>query len=272
MAFKRDGDDLSQLNVLRKRRVADLLASYIPEDEAILLKSGRYACSVCSYRPVFDTVDMLAVHRAGKKHIASLQQFYGRKRELQMAVQKHRHRSHIQEEESGSESRPEQEPLPPLLRKTRQIAHHALLTAAPYNSCCKRKRSGDDHPRQVPSPSPAEGGQPPVGALSVASGRPGTCADAWGGGQQPREASAGSHSWTGADADAGRRGRRKSDRYHPPSPSPVAEVDPARQKLLEYQLHLRSSGWIPDSDGKWVRDAAVEFDSDEEEPPALPPP
>ncbi|XP_059835972.1 sodium channel modifier 1 [Hypanus sabinus] len=265
MAFKRDGDDLSQLNALRKRRVADLLASYIPEDEAILLKSGRYACSVCSYRPVFDTADMLAVHRAGKKHIASLQRFYGQKRELQMEVQKHRHRQHVREEESGSEARPEQESLPPLLRKTRQIAHHALLTAAPYNSCCKRKRSGDDHPRQMPSPSPAEGAQQPV----AASERPGTCADTWGDGQQPQGASAGSHS-TGADA--GRRGRRKSGRCQPPSPSPVAEVDPARQKLLEYQLHLRSSGWIQDSDGKWVRDTAVEFDSDEEEPPALPPP
>ncbi|GCC40262.1 hypothetical protein chiPu_0024383, partial [Chiloscyllium punctatum] len=40
MAFKREGDDLSQLNVLRKRRVADLLASYIPEDEAVLMRNG----------------------------------------------------------------------------------------------------------------------------------------------------------------------------------------------------------------------------------------
>ncbi|MEE6491530.1 hypothetical protein FKM82_016251 [Ascaphus truei] len=43
MSFKRDGDDSCQLNVLKKRRVADLLASYIPEDEALLLKNGRCA-------------------------------------------------------------------------------------------------------------------------------------------------------------------------------------------------------------------------------------
>lgn len=32
-----------------------------------------------------------------------------------------------------------------------------------------------------------------------------------------------------------------------------------------------SSGWIQDGSGKWVKDENVEFDSDEEEPPMLPP-
>uniref|UniRef100_A0A8C5P5I4 Uncharacterized protein n=1 Tax=Jaculus jaculus TaxID=51337 RepID=A0A8C5P5I4_JACJA len=41
MSFKREGDDWSQLNVLKKRRVGDLLASYIPEDEALMLRDGR---------------------------------------------------------------------------------------------------------------------------------------------------------------------------------------------------------------------------------------
>ncbi|KAK4807640.1 hypothetical protein QYF61_015986 [Mycteria americana] len=71
MSFKREGDDPSQLGVLQKRRVADLLANYIPEDEALLLRSGRYACTVCAHRPVFDTLDVLTVHRAGKKHTSS---------------------------------------------------------------------------------------------------------------------------------------------------------------------------------------------------------
>ncbi|XP_050768408.1 sodium channel modifier 1 isoform X1 [Gymnogyps californianus] len=43
MSFKREGDDPGQLGVLQKRRVADLLANYIPEDEALLLRSGRPA-------------------------------------------------------------------------------------------------------------------------------------------------------------------------------------------------------------------------------------
>lgn len=69
MSFKRDGNDQSQLNILKKRRVADLLSNFIPEDEAALMKNGRYTCLVCSYRPVFDTVDMLTVHRKGKRHL-----------------------------------------------------------------------------------------------------------------------------------------------------------------------------------------------------------
>ncbi|XP_066842066.1 sodium channel modifier 1 isoform X2 [Anser cygnoides] len=43
MSFKRDGDEPGQLAALQKRRVAELLANYIPEDEALLLRSGRPA-------------------------------------------------------------------------------------------------------------------------------------------------------------------------------------------------------------------------------------
>lgn len=32
----------------------------------------------------------------------------------------------------------------------------------------------------------------------------------------------------------------------------------------------RSSGWVPDGRGRWIKDENVEFDSDEEEPPDLP--
>lgn len=31
----------------------------------------RYACTVCPHRPVFDTLEVLAVHRAGRKHVGS---------------------------------------------------------------------------------------------------------------------------------------------------------------------------------------------------------
>eukprot|EP00057_Strongylocentrotus_purpuratus_P032178 XP_786850.1 PREDICTED: sodium channel modifier 1-like [Strongylocentrotus purpuratus] len=90
MSFKRDGDDGSQLNLLKKRRVAELLAKDIPDDEAMLMRSGRYACTVCHYRPVFDTVDMLSVHRAGKKHQHATDNHFAKKRELALLVQKRR--------------------------------------------------------------------------------------------------------------------------------------------------------------------------------------
>lgn len=37
----------------------------------------------------------------------------------------------------------------------------------------------------------------------------------------------------------------------------------------EAQLKMLESGWIKDADGNWMKDPEVEFDSDEEEPPAF---
>uniref|UniRef100_A0A8C7PK74 Sodium channel modifier 1 n=1 Tax=Oncorhynchus mykiss TaxID=8022 RepID=A0A8C7PK74_ONCMY len=68
MSFKREGNDQSQSNILKKRRVAELLSNFIPEDEVALMKNERYTCLVCSYRLVFDTVDRLTLHRKGKIH------------------------------------------------------------------------------------------------------------------------------------------------------------------------------------------------------------
>ncbi|NXA98981.1 SCNM1 protein, partial [Cnemophilus loriae] len=46
---------------------------------------------------------------------------------------------------------------------------------------------------------------------------------------------------------------------------------PERLRILRHHLHLRSRGWLRDPGGNWVKDASAEFDSDEEEPPPLPP-
>ncbi len=101
---------LSLVISYKKRRVADLLSNFIPDGEATLMKNGRwfcfipgclgqclthsnsqshsqrnvlsphcrYSCLVCSHRPVFDTVDMLVVHRKGKRHLEGeiLRQMY----------------------------------------------------------------------------------------------------------------------------------------------------------------------------------------------------
>nr|KAF6397941.1 sodium channel modifier 1 [Rousettus aegyptiacus] len=52
--------------------------------------------------------------------------------------------------------------------------------------------------------------------------------------------------------------------------SSAAPVSPTRRRALDRYLTLRSSGWIPDGRGRWVKDENVEFDSDEEEPPDPP--
>ncbi|OPJ69980.1 sodium channel modifier 1 [Patagioenas fasciata monilis] len=53
------------------------------------------------------------------------------------------------------------------------------------------------------------------------------------------------------------------------APSRPEGLSPERRRVLERYLQLRSAGWIQDPSGKWVKDENAEFDSDEEEPPAL---
>uniref|UniRef100_A0A8C3FNP3 Sodium channel modifier 1 zinc-finger domain-containing protein n=1 Tax=Chrysemys picta bellii TaxID=8478 RepID=A0A8C3FNP3_CHRPI len=132
--------------------------------------SLRYACTVCFHRPVFDTLDMLTVHRAGKKHIASLQTFYGKKRSRENEVQKRRQQEFLRAEEAGTQDLA----CPaPLLAQTRKIAQNALLKASPYNSCCRRNRTEPAAPTAFGS---AVGKQPAEPGSSVARGEEGCAA------------------------------------------------------------------------------------------------
>ncbi|XP_068270392.1 sodium channel modifier 1 [Nyctibius grandis] len=254
MSFKREGDDPGQLGVLQRRRVADLLANYIPEDEALLLRSGRYACTVCAHRPVFDTLDVLTVHRAGKKHAGSLQRFYG-KRSPQDAAQQRGEEA--QAEEAGGQGSPA-----PLLARTRRIARSALLKAAPYSSCCRRtgaeggsSRAGVTQVGLSAAPTPPEpprkdGGAVAASPAALLPGHRGGRADA------PKAAP--------ARTQRGGKGKASSS-----APSRPEALGPERRQALERYLQLRSAGWIQDRSGKWVKDENAEFDSDEDEPPAL---
>lgn len=87
----------------------------------------RYSCLVCSHRPVFDTVDMLVVHRKGKRHLEGeilpmhllslcmkwhsgfksslvysfigMKWFYGKKNQLQREIDKRRHQDYVKAED-----------------------------------------------------------------------------------------------------------------------------------------------------------------------------
>ncbi|XP_037354886.1 sodium channel modifier 1 isoform X2 [Talpa occidentalis] len=228
MSFKREGDDWSQLNVLKRRRVGDLLASYIPEDEALMLRDGRFACAICPHRPVLDTLAILTAHRAGKKHLSSLQLLYGKKQSGKGVDQNPRQLNELRREETKAEA--------PLLTQTRLITQNALHRAPHYNSCCRRK------PRpEATRPSTSHSSLPP-----------------------PEAALPGEESSGQPEAVAGPRAEESS------AVSPPAPMSPARRRALAHYLTLRSSGWIPDGQGRWVKDENVEFDSDEEEPPGLP--
>lgn len=264
MSFKREGDDASQLNILRKRRVEDLLSSYIPEDEALLLKNGRYACSVCSYRPVFDTLDMLTVHRSGKKHLTSLQRFYGKKRELKNEIEKRQHEAFLQ---GGEYIKTDTNGPAPLLTQTRKIAHHALLKATPYNSCCKVKRpltcsQGTGSSSSIAATSSSGLWTTKPHALTE---KPCTL-DSTSLQELPRYSANQLVEQEKATPVSKKNCLQVAENA---VPTQKEEMTPEKCRMMQHYLMLKSSGWIQDKSGNWVKDENVEFDSDEEEPPSL---
>ncbi|XP_045626435.2 sodium channel modifier 1 [Procambarus clarkii] len=103
MSFKRETDsDSSYVEQLKERRVSELLAENIPEDEALLIKNGRYACLVCSHRPICDTLPMLSRHRAGKKHLYCLSKFMEKKTEMELLVLKHQQKNTLKIDQANN--------------------------------------------------------------------------------------------------------------------------------------------------------------------------
>ncbi|XP_062321474.1 sodium channel modifier 1 [Osmerus eperlanus] len=253
MSFKREGNDSSQLNILKKRRVADLLSNFIPEDEAALLKNGRYTCLVCSYRPVFDTVDMLTVHRKGKRHLEGMKWYYGQKKQLQNEIVKRKHQDYVLAEDS----RQEPSSSAPLLTQTRKIAHHALLKTAPYNSCHKKTSTKSE---KGPANSGSEINISPSSTTSSPQ-------------HQTREQPSINAAYSTPTVNQGLcpSERKNESKTSNPTVSHESEhLTAQRRRELEHYLKLKSAGWLQDRSGQWVKDENVEFDSDEEEPAPVP--
>ncbi|XP_036440251.1 sodium channel modifier 1 [Colossoma macropomum] len=249
MSFKREGDDQSQLNVLKKRRVADLLSNFIPEDEAVLMKNGRYSCLVCSHRPVFDTVDMLAIHRKGKRHLEGLKWFYGRKARIQNETDKRRHQDYVNKEEDQQEAGCSA----PLLTQTKKITRHALLRSAPYSSCHKKASERSENVTM--------GFSPLVNSDCVSQSYITTAKNNIHTETKP--------AYGETNPNQGQNGKQMKKKD--PKKSESEPLTEQRRRELEHYLKLKSAGWLQDPSGKWVKDENVEFDSDEEEPlPLLP--
>lgn len=124
----------------------------------------------------------------------------------------------------------------PLLTQTRIITQNALHRAPHYNSCCRRK-----HRPNAPAPSVSSSPLPtPEVRLQSAK--------------------------TSKEPEPGERSDAQESAALPAS----APMSPSKQRVLNHYLALRSSGWVPDGRGRWIKDENAEFDSDEEEPPGLP--
>ncbi|XP_075995801.1 sodium channel modifier 1 [Genypterus blacodes] len=248
MSFKRDGDDGSQLNILKKRRVADLLSNYIPEDEAALMNNGRFTCLVCSYRPVFDTVDMLTVHRNGRRHLEGLKSFYGKKARLKNEITKRQHERYVQAEDGGQEP----SSSAPLLAQTRRLTHHALLKTGPYNSCHRRTSTKSEKGSAGWSSDQRVSDSTTQGDTSPPRGSKGCIEE--------------SHS-SKEETEPEPAVTQESE----PEPAESEPITAQRRRELEHYLKLKSDGWVQDRSGSWVKDQDAEFDSDEDEPPSLHP-
>ncbi|XP_046559552.1 sodium channel modifier 1-like [Haliotis rubra] len=307
MSFKRESNDGSSLNSLRQRRIRDLLAVDIPEDEATLLSNGRFSCVVCHHKPVFDTVDMLAVHRSGKRHQASLQHHEEKKAELQELIRKRRHEAFIK---TGSSE-----------IKIASAHFKGIGKITPYDPRVKKKvKPYDRKPKlslstpQATSPKTLPGNrameaiqnqgllkhpkqlkkifESPDSEFAV---RPYQRKSEMVRGDQKNIVNeAGTDSELGCNhgqnghavSHARGVGVETSVALPPPPPpepgvssketSTVAReekdgetVRSEKKDLAEKYWQMAGSGWRKDWDGKWIRDEECEFDSDEE-PPDLP--
>ncbi|PSN45206.1 Sodium channel modifier 1 [Blattella germanica] len=145
MSFKRDGDDVDLLRSLKHRRVCELLSNHIPDDEALLLKNGRLTCLICSQRPIFDTLPMLAIHRKGKKHVNELSKYLLHKRESEMKKLKAEQTTFLR---TGMVKEPTRHgALPPV-----PLASKLLVAHVSYNKRCRglqRKATLDMHITQT---------------------------------------------------------------------------------------------------------------------------
>lgn len=201
------------------------------------MNNGRYTCLVCSYGPVFDTIDMLTVHRKGKRHLEGLKRFYGKKAQLKNEIAKRKHENYVQSEENSQET----SSSAPLLSQTRKLTHHALLKTVPYNSCHRKTSTKSE---KLPPVSNSESRTSEVHAVP------------------PTSTLSFTHSQSNSTECI------KAATAEPQS-EPSPPMSEQRKRELEHYLKLKSAGWIQDRSGQWLKDENVEFDSDEEEPPSL---
>ncbi|ELT87453.1 hypothetical protein CAPTEDRAFT_223183 [Capitella teleta] len=256
--------------VHEKRRVADLMAEGIPEDEAFLMKNGRFACTVCQHRPVFDTVVVLGIHRGGKKHQASVEHQKMKQRELEELKIQRKHEmylktgkaelldgTHAKHLGDGKVKRklttaPKYDPRakpPPGKQKNKRFKTLDLLDeeTRTIEDYVKQQQKEDEQfvlkPYQrkhahVECRRTQEQSDPLQQRLSH---------------PQPKVSSKPSASET------------STSRAHTCMTADEAEA----KRRHELYWRARGAGWKKDCAGNWVKDDDVEFDSDEE-PPDLP--
>lgn len=285
MSFKRDGNDTCLLNNLQRRRVGELLVGHIPEDEAVLLKNGRYSCTVCIHRPIFDTLEMLAIHRKGKKHLYNLTRHLQQQQELKDLKMRRIQELNVQ----NVELKLPQSCNPQLTKR------HCLLKAKPYNSCNKKRSKGKSNKfsrkhtlmlddvqtdntmsssQDMPQDTrPSQDTTPSTKSLiksylKTIQKKKNFCDVVE---KQRRQCVLPNTSTetTAVPAMSSSKAVEKQSNIIglPDKTVPVSEE---KKKRTEFFVNLRQQGWKKDLSGNWIKDEDAEFDTDDETPPEYP--
>ncbi|XP_037527217.1 sodium channel modifier 1 [Rhipicephalus sanguineus] len=276
MAFKREGTDTALLQDLQKRRVSEILVSHIPEDEALLLKNGKYACTLCPHRPVLDTIEMLAMHRKGKRHLINLTRHLSHTKWKERELQKR-----LQEANTASGTVATSFDRTKLLgsapvKATKKAPRLKLMKSAPYSSCCKKKGgdqegTGVSGTGEAKTPAVLQNTENPLVKAYIKKTQLKNSFTAVV--EQSKRSSTTPSSTnlrldgSSQKCDDGESIARPRKAVSKGIKKDLTEEEAKEKAKAQYFLNLRMSGWKLDKDGKWVKDENVEFDSDEEEPP-----
>lgn len=269
MSFKPEISPASLLNQLNDRRVTELLAEHIPEDEAKLLSNGRYTCLVCHDRPVVDTLAILSQHRVGKKHRFYLAKFMERKEETERLILKRKQETYLLNgtTDSGDTLHPD--------RVLGQATARGLLkTSSTYDGKSKTKykpysrkvvlefdRQEKNSTEKMDNPREPANPKTQVNKYIRQSQRKRDFTDVVEAKRKLTVTPCNSDSTYAPKLETPKN--IQSDK--PESSSKVLEPKEIDQRTKYYQ-NLRASGWKKDLLGNWVRDDDAEFDSDEEPP------
>lgn len=261
MSFKRDGDDANLLKTLQHRRVSEILGDHIPDDEAKLLSNGRLTCTVCSKRPIFDTIQMLSIHRKGKNHLYELSKCLQYRRDLELRKTK-------QIQRTGESASPVPDTKDPSLtfitfssnfsnrakkKRYSNLLHDRKLVLDITETCEKIKNHVNTAEIIVEQSANSQ-----VRHYLKSLSR-----------KRPLEKTINKlrENYGQAQKKPKQKTEESSEKNNSKNTDSPAKED--NKKAANYEMKLLEAGWIKDASGSWVKDPNVEFDSDEDEPPVF---
>ncbi|XP_023719458.1 sodium channel modifier 1 isoform X2 [Cryptotermes secundus] len=238
----------------------------------MLLKNGRLTCMICSHRPIFDTLSMLAIHRKGKKHISELSKFLVHKREADTRKLKAEHRRYLH---SGLAVKSmSHAPLPG------QVQGNKLFVTQVTHSGGSKLKFGLQQRKMILDIQNVSKEAELSGVVTKNAVLPSASAQVrqylkglWK--KKPLEKTVEKHrenygeGWTKPLSIAHNNSVTDCAESKVENPAAAArswsDEDIAKKKKADHDLKLRMNGWIKNADGMWVQDPDVEFDSDEHE-------